>query len=56
MAQEWVGGYFACPCHGSVYDAAGRVSRGVPAPLNLVVPEYEFIGENLIRIYSTYPS
>ena len=21
---DWIGGYF-CPCHGSKYDAAGRV-------------------------------
>jgi ubiquinol-cytochrome c reductase iron-sulfur subunit len=27
------GGYF-CPCHGSVYDTAGRIRRG-PAPRNL---------------------
>ena len=28
------GGYF-CPCHGSHYDASGRIRKG-PAPLNLV--------------------
>jgi ubiquinol-cytochrome c reductase iron-sulfur subunit len=42
------GGWF-CPCHGSHYDTSGRVRRG-PAPINLVVPEYEFIDENMIRI------
>ncbi len=36
---EW-GGWF-CPCHGSVYDIAGRVRRG-PAPENLYLPPYEF--------------
>ncbi|WP_119419730.1 ubiquinol-cytochrome c reductase iron-sulfur subunit [Desertibaculum subflavum] len=30
------GGWF-CPCHGSVYDGAGRVRRG-PAPRNLEIP------------------
>lgn len=34
------GGYF-CPCHGSHYDASGRVRKG-PAPENLEVPEYFF--------------
>lgn len=34
------GGYF-CPCHGSHYDASGRIRKG-PAPLNLEVPPYEF--------------
>jgi len=32
------GGYY-CPCHGSHYDASGRIRRG-PAPLNLEVPPY----------------
>jgi ubiquinol-cytochrome c reductase iron-sulfur subunit len=34
-------GYY-CPCHGSVFDLAGRVARNVPAPLNLVIPEHRF--------------
>ena len=42
------GGYF-CPCHGSHYDTAARIRQG-PAPLNLVVPEYEFVSDTLIRI------
>ncbi|MGB1199671.1 MAG: ubiquinol-cytochrome c reductase iron-sulfur subunit [Thalassotalea sp.] len=33
---------FFCPCHGSKFDMAGRVFQGVPAPLNLVVPEHSF--------------
>ena len=37
---SWPGGYF-CPCHGSKYDAAGRVFSGVPAPYNLPVPSYQ---------------
>jgi ubiquinol-cytochrome c reductase iron-sulfur subunit len=42
------GGYF-CPCHGSHYDTAARVRKG-PAPLNLVVPEYEFASDTVVRI------
>ncbi|XP_033112294.1 cytochrome b-c1 complex subunit Rieske, mitochondrial-like [Anneissia japonica] len=34
------GGYY-CPCHGSHYDASGRIRKG-PAPLNLEVPVHEF--------------
>uniref|UniRef100_A0A8D8SLZ3 Cytochrome b-c1 complex subunit Rieske, mitochondrial n=1 Tax=Cacopsylla melanoneura TaxID=428564 RepID=A0A8D8SLZ3_9HEMI len=34
------GGYY-CPCHGSHYDASGRIRKG-PAPLNLEVPKYDF--------------
>jgi ubiquinol-cytochrome c reductase iron-sulfur subunit len=42
------GGWF-CPCHGSHYDTSGRIRKG-PAPRNLVVPEYAFIDENVVRI------
>lgn len=42
------GGYF-CPCHGSHYDVAGRIRKG-PAPLNLMVPEYAFKSEAVIRV------
>lgn len=42
------GGYF-CPCHGSHYDVAGRIRKG-PAPLNLLVPEYEFTSDTVIRV------
>eukprot|EP00056_Hartaetosiga_gracilis_P018639 m.11397 g.11397 ORF g.11397 m.11397 type:complete len:258 (+) comp6900_c0_seq1:52-825(+) len=37
------GGYF-CPCHGSHYDASGRIRKG-PAPLNLEIPEHSFNDE-----------
>jgi ubiquinol-cytochrome c reductase iron-sulfur subunit len=33
---------FICPCHGSVFDFAGRVLKGAPAPHNLIVPNYHF--------------
>ena len=42
LGQDWKGGFF-CPCHGSIYDLAGRVFAGVPAPSNLVVPPYHFV-------------
>ena len=46
---SWKGGFF-CPCHGSKFDLAGRVYKGVPAPLNLVVPPYKYLSDNLILI------
>jgi ubiquinol-cytochrome c reductase iron-sulfur subunit len=49
LGAEWKGGFF-CPCHGSKFDMAGRVFQGVPAPLNLEVPSYYFMSENLIKI------
>lgn len=42
------GGYY-CPCHGSHYDASGRIRKG-PAPLNLEVPNYEFPEDNMIIV------
>jgi len=42
------GGYF-CPCHGSHYDAAGRIRKG-PAPLNLEVPLYKFADDDTIVV------
>jgi len=41
-------GYF-CPCHGSHYDASGRIRKG-PAPLNLEIPPYEFVDEDLLVV------
>jgi ubiquinol-cytochrome c reductase iron-sulfur subunit len=46
---NWPGGYF-CPCHGSKYDLAGRVYKGVPAPYNLPVPPYHFVDDKTLRI------
>jgi ubiquinol-cytochrome c reductase iron-sulfur subunit len=43
------GGFF-CPCHGAMYDAAGRVYKNMPAQRNLDIPEYEFVDQNTIRI------
>ncbi|MEM9173549.1 MAG: ubiquinol-cytochrome c reductase iron-sulfur subunit [Pseudomonadota bacterium] len=49
LGGDWLGGFF-CPCHGSKFDLAGRVYKGVPAPTNLEVPPYRFIGETTIEI------
>ena len=42
------GGWF-CPCHGSHYDAAGRIRKG-PAPQNLHIPLAEFTDETTIKL------
>jgi ubiquinol-cytochrome c reductase iron-sulfur subunit len=49
MGGDWVGGFY-CPCHGSKFDLAGRVYSGSPAPLNLVVPQYEFLSDSTLVI------
>jgi ubiquinol-cytochrome c reductase iron-sulfur subunit len=49
LGADWVGGFY-CPCHGSKFDLSGRVFAGFPAPTNLVVPPYRFVGENRILI------
>lgn len=47
--SEWLGGFF-CRCHGSKFDMAGRVFVGVPAPVNLEVPPYKFLSDDVILI------
>jgi ubiquinol-cytochrome c reductase iron-sulfur subunit len=47
--DDWFGGFF-CPCHGSRFDLAGRVYKGVPAPTNMRVPPYRFIRDDIIMI------
>lgn len=47
--EDWLGGFF-CPCHGSKFDLAGRVFRGVPAPINLEVPPYTFESDSIIVV------
>jgi len=49
MGPTWPGGYF-CPCHGSRFDLAGRVFKGSPASVNLVVPPYEYPNEKTLRV------
>jgi ubiquinol-cytochrome c reductase iron-sulfur subunit len=47
-AKGEYGGWF-CPCHGSQYDTSGRIRKG-PAPKNLLVPDYTFVSDTLLRI------
>ncbi|HSJ49589.1 MAG TPA: ubiquinol-cytochrome c reductase iron-sulfur subunit [Gammaproteobacteria bacterium] len=49
LGPDWKGGFF-CPCHGSTFDLAGRVYRGVPAPTNLVVPPHRYISDTVILV------
>ena len=49
ISADWKGGFF-CPCHGSRFDLAGRVFKGVPAPRNLVIPPYKFISPTRLLI------
>jgi len=44
IAPDWAGG-FLCPCHGSTFDLAGRVYKGVPAPDNLNVPMHYYVSD-----------
>lgn len=49
LGGDWQGGFF-CPCHGSRFDLAGRVYKGVPAPANLVVPPYQYLSDARVLI------
>ncbi len=49
LGADWKGGWF-CPCHGSKFDLAGRVYKGVPAPTNLVIPKHQYVNENTILV------
>ncbi|RYU56942.1 ubiquinol-cytochrome c reductase iron-sulfur subunit [Methylolobus aquaticus] len=49
LGPDWLGGFF-CPCHGSLFDIAGRVYKGVPAPKNLEIPPYRYLTESLLFI------
>jgi ubiquinol-cytochrome c reductase iron-sulfur subunit len=49
LGADWPGGFY-CPCHGSKFDLAGRVLKGVPAPINLEVPPYRFLDPHTIEI------
>jgi ubiquinol-cytochrome c reductase iron-sulfur subunit len=46
---SWQGGFY-CPCHGSLFDLAGRVYKNKPAPDNLEVPPHKFLSETRILI------
>ncbi|HEV2608997.1 MAG TPA: ubiquinol-cytochrome c reductase iron-sulfur subunit [Noviherbaspirillum sp.] len=49
LPDDWAGG-FLCPCHGSTFDLAGRVYQNVPAPDNLQVPPYMYVGDTKLVI------
>ncbi|HUR40658.1 MAG TPA: ubiquinol-cytochrome c reductase iron-sulfur subunit [Verrucomicrobiae bacterium] len=49
IAADWKGGFY-CPCHGSKFDLAGRVFKGMPAPTNLPVPPHRYADDKTIVI------
>jgi ubiquinol-cytochrome c reductase iron-sulfur subunit len=49
MGDDWQGGFF-CPCHGSKFDLAGRVFKGSPAPINLMVPPHQYLSDEILLI------
>lgn len=49
FAADWHGGFY-CPCHGSLFDLAGRVYKNKPAPDNLPVPPYKFLSDTKLVI------
>jgi ubiquinol-cytochrome c reductase, iron-sulfur subunit len=49
MSADWLGG-FLCPCHGSLFDLAGRVYKNMPAPDNLEVPPHYYLSDTRILI------
>jgi ubiquinol-cytochrome c reductase iron-sulfur subunit len=49
MTTDWPGG-FLCPCHGSIFDLAGRVYLSQPAPTNLEIPPHKWLSDGLVLI------
>lgn len=49
LGPDWKGGFF-CPCHGSRFDLAGRVYKGVPAPTNLEIPPHYYLSDTRLLI------
>ncbi|PIV91124.1 MAG: ubiquinol-cytochrome c reductase iron-sulfur subunit [Gallionellales bacterium CG17_big_fil_post_rev_8_21_14_2_50_54_146] len=49
LGANWAGGWF-CPCHGSRFDLAARVYKGVPAPTNLIIPPHKYLSDTRLLI------
>ena len=49
MTADWPGG-FLCPCHGSIFDLAGRVYLSQPAPTNLEIPPHKWLSAGVLLI------
>ena len=49
MPADWPGGFF-CPCHGSIFDLAGRVYLSQPAPTNLEIPPHKWLSASQVLI------
>ncbi|WP_281048622.1 ubiquinol-cytochrome c reductase iron-sulfur subunit [Thauera sp. GDN1] len=49
IGEDWPGG-FLCPCHGSIFDLAGRVFLSQPAPTNLEIPPHKWLSDSLVLI------
>ncbi|MFH2134975.1 MAG: ubiquinol-cytochrome c reductase iron-sulfur subunit [Pseudomonadota bacterium] len=49
LGANWDGGWF-CPCHGSRFDLAARVYKGVPAPTNLIIPPHMYLSDTKLLI------
>lgn len=47
--SDWKGGFY-CPCHGSLFDLAGRVYKNKPAPDNLTVPPHKYLSDTKLLI------
>ena len=53
--ENWQGGFY-CPCHGSSFDLAGRVFKGVPAPINMEVPPHYFKTSSTVIVGQDKPA
>jgi ubiquinol-cytochrome c reductase iron-sulfur subunit len=49
LGDDWHGG-FLCPCHGSIFDLAGRVYKSKPAPDNLEIPPHKYLSDAKLLI------
>lgn len=55
VGGDWQGGFF-CPCHGSTFDAAGRVFKNKPAPTNLEIPPHRYASDTWLVIGESEPA